>query len=281
MKDLRDAKTRLELDVAERVKKLREEIAMLRDASVLKDEFIRVTNHELRTPLDIIRGNLDMVLKGESGRISLLTQEYLTDVLMGADRLTKLVNDMLDISRIESDRIKFKLEEVDLKEIFNTIKNEFTQTFHQKSIDFIIDYPQDVFLIFSDRARIFQILDNFLGNSLKFTPAKGRVTLGARNEKDTVVLLVHDTGIGIRPEDQYKIFKRFPRIDSNMPDAPVGTGLGLNLVYQLSEKLGGDTWMESTGIGMGTTFFIRLPCAGSKRADALKRFHERFLQEGI
>ncbi len=276
-RDLRDAKTRLELDVAARVKGLHEEISSLHDASRSKDDFIRITNHELRTPLDVIRGNIDMVLKGETGIVPPRTREYLIDALSGADRLTKLVNDMLDISRIESGRMKFTLEEIDLKEILETIQKEFEPIFRKKGVVFTLHYPETVSLVFSDRARIFQMIDNFLGNALKFTPSGGHVTLMVRGEQDTVAVSVQDTGIGVRPEDRQKLFKRFPQIDLGMLDVRQGTGLGLNLVYQLIEKLGGEVWMESPGLGKGATFSFKLPSAGSARAAALRRFHDRFL----
>lgn len=273
-----DTKTRLELDVSQQVKELHEQIASLRDASRSKDEFIRITNHELRTPLDVIRGNLDMVLKGETGPISPHMQEYLADALMGADRLTKLVNDMLDISRIEGGRMKFALQETDLKEILQTIEKEFEPIFRKKDVVFTLQYPDALPHVFSDKERIFQMIDNFLGNALKFTPAGGHVTLAARDEGETIVVSVQDTGIGIRPEDKGKLFKRFPQIDLGLLDVQRSTGLGLNLVYQLIEKLGGEVWTESPGLGKGATFSFRLPRAGSARAAALARFHERFFE---
>ena len=177
--DLQDAKTRVELDVAARVKDLREEIQASRDASRSKDDFIRITNHELRTPLDVIRGNIDMVLKGETGVLPVRTSEYLADALMGADRLTRLVNDMLDISRIESGRMRFVLEEIDIKEILQTIQKEFEPVLRRKGLIFSLHYPETSSLVFSDRNRIFQIIDNFLSNALKFTTAGGHISLTA------------------------------------------------------------------------------------------------------
>ncbi len=267
-------------DSATAARELREQIASLRENSRSKDEFIRITNHELRTPLDVIRGNIDMVLKGETGLIPARTREYLVDTLMGADRLTKLVNDMLDISRIESGRMQFTLEEMSLQEILQTIQKEFVPVFQRKELAFSLHYPETISPIFSDKARIFQVIDNLLGNALKFTPAGGRVTLTARDEQeDTVVVSVQDTGIGVRPEDHGKLFTRFPQIDLGVLDMQKGTGLGLNLVHQLIEKLGGEVWMESPGLGKGATFSFRLPRAGSARAEALQRFHNRFFNE--
>ena len=141
----------------------------------------------------------------------------------------------------------------------------------------MLHYPDALPPIFSDTMRIFQMMDNFLGNALKFTPAGGRVTVAAREEHDTVAVSVQDTGMGVRAEDRGKLFKRFPQIDLGLMDMQRGIGLGLNLVHQLVEKLGGEVWMESPGLGKGSTFSFRLPRAGTPRAAALQRFHERFL----
>lgn len=277
LQNLRDAQASPDASQTAQIKDLQEQVSSLHDASRSKDEFIRITNHELRTPLDVIRGNIDMVLKGETGALPERTREYLADALMGADRLTKLVNDMLDISRIESGRMKFSLEPIKLSDILQTIQKEFEPVFKRKDIVFTLRYPDTLPPVFSDAMRIFQVIDNFLGNALKFTPAGGHVTVTAREEHEMLTVSVQDTGIGVRAEDRGKLFKRFPQIDMGLLDVQRGTGLGLNLVHQLVEKLGGEVWMESPGLGRGATFSFRLPQAGSPRAAALHRFHERFL----
>ena len=183
----RKAHKDVEQVVAERTKHLQETIARLNDASRVKDEFIRITNHELRTPLDVIRGNIDMVLKGEAGDVGTEAKAYLQDAILGADRLTKLVNDMLDISRIETGRMKFALEEVDLSKLLKTAHNEFFPIAREKKITFHLEMPEAIPLLFSDRTRIFQIIDNLLGNALKFTPPGGSITIFVREEGDTEI----------------------------------------------------------------------------------------------
>ena len=262
---------------ATRVKKLEAKIKHLENLSHSKNEFIRITNHELRTPLDIIRGNLDMVLKGETGPLPEETREYLKDVLLGADRLTKIVNDMLDISRIESERMRFTLEKVDIADLLKTVTEEFTHLAKEKNLTLYLKTPRDLPFVFSDRSRIFQIIDNLIGNSLKFTPKNGLITLSAEKKGDVVIVSVQDSGIGIRKEDMQKLFQRFPDIDSSAIGSPKGTGLGLSLLWQLVEKLGGKIWAESEGPGKGTTFFFELPIADSERAKTLQRFHKQFL----
>lgn len=256
--------------------KLSREITRLKAAAHSKDEFIRITNHELRTPLDVIRGNLDMVLKGETGHIPAHTEEYLSDALMGADRLAKLVNDMLDISRIESDRMKFTLEDVHIGELLKTLETEFTPIVKASQVALYLDASADCPHVFSDRSKLFQILDNLLGNAIKFTPPGGSITISARPEGENAQVSVKDTGIGISREDQRKLFKQFPDIDAGKVYGAKGIGLGLALVWQLVEKLGGEVWVESEGRGKGTTFSFRIPCSGTERAKALARYHSRF-----
>jgi signal transduction histidine kinase len=270
---LHDAEARLEFEVSQQTNELEAEVARLREASHAKDEFIRITNHELRTPLDVIRGNIDMVLKGETGEISARTKEYLADALLGADRLTKLVNDMLDISRVETGRMKFFLENIELVKFLETIHTEFVPLAKKRNLTLNLECPKDIPSVFSDRGRIFQAIDNFLGNSLKFTPEGGSITISARTEDSMVVISVRDTGAGIRLEDQKKLFKRFPQIENTTTEGTKGTGLGLYLTKHIVEKLGGRIWAESAGSGKGATFSVALPRAGTSAAESLERLH--------
>lgn len=264
-------------EVRKHIEALEAEVAYLKELSRSKDEFIRITNHELHTPLDVIRGNLDMVLKGETGTLPAKTREYLQDALLGADRLSKLVNDTLSIARIETGRMEFKLEDIDLSRLLETIHSDFTPIAKERELSLYLELSPPLPHVLSDTEKLFQIIDNLLGNSLKFTPRGGSITIRAWSEDDSVVVAVHDTGIGIRPEDKVKLFKKFPQIDTSMIEAPKGTGLGLYLVWQLVEKLGGEIWIESPGLGKGAMFSFRLPRSGSERAKELERYHSVFL----
>lgn len=271
---LRDADAKLEFEVTRRTNELESEVARLREASHAKDEFIRITNHELRTPLDVIRGNIDMVLKGETGEIPARTIEYLADALLGADRLTKLVNDMLDISRVESGRMKFFLENIDLIKFLKVIHKEFAPLTKKRGIALNLECPGDLPAVFSDRNRIFQAIDNFLGNALKFTLEGGSITIGAKTGEGLVTVYIRDTGAGVREEDQKKLFKRFPQIETITTEGAKGTGLGLYLTKHIVEKLGGRIWAESAGLGKGATFFLALPRAGMSEAESIKRQYQ-------
>lgn len=273
-KDLYDAKTGMEMEVQKRTRELESETARLKELIRSKDEFIRMTNHELRTPLDVIRGNVDMIIKGEAGEISDETREYLRDVLTGADRLTGIVNDMLDVARVEAGRMKFELDDVDIREVLEQLVKEFKPVAKDKNITLDLKASDSLPKMFSDKAKIFQILDNLIGNSMKFTPAGGAITIFASEEDDMVMISVSDTGIGIKPDDQKKLFKKFPQIDTSEIATKKGTGLGLNLVWQLIHKLGGQIWADSKGRWKGAIFSFQLPKAGTKKAQSLKRFHE-------
>ena len=273
----KEARRALEDQIAKRTKGLEAQVAYFKDLSHLKDEFIRITNHELRTPLDVIRGNVDMVLKGEAGQISEKTKEYLGDALAGADRLTKLVDAILDISRIETGRMKFTLEDIDLTSLVKTLENEFKPLAQKRQLALLLEIPSKPLFVFSDRGKLFQILDNLLGNALKFTPEGGSITINVRGEEETVFVSIKDTGIGMKLEDQSKIFKQFPQIEGSTIQASKGAGLGLYLAWQLVEKLGGQIWGQSQGLGKGTTFSFRLPRSNTDRAKALARYHSIFL----
>lgn len=253
------------------------EIARLKEMVEEKEEFIRVTIHELRTPLDAIRGNIDMLLKGEAGQLLPAVREYLVDVLAAADRLVKIVNDTLDLARIETGRMKFQLEDVDLTALLKSLVGELTVIAKENHITLSLEVPADLPHVFSDCDKIVEVVDNLLGNALKFTPAGGSITVSARPEGEVVLVWVKDTGIGISFEDQAKLFRRFPKIDTSLIGSPKGTGLGLVLVWQVVEKLGGEIWVESEGSGKGATFYFRLPQAGTERAQELLRYHATFL----
>ena len=255
--------------------RLKAELKHLKEASRSKDEFIRITNHELRTPLDIIRGNVDMVLKGETGQISKRTREYLQDVLLGADRLTKLVNTMLDVSRAESRRMQFTIEDVNTEEFLKNIYEEFSSIAKDKGIILYLKTDPDLPRITTDKIKLYEIMDNFLGNAIKFTPRGGTITIRGSEAGNMVRIAVVDTGIGIRAEDLPKLFKKFPDIDTNAIGAPKGNGLGLALVHQIATRLMGRLWAESGGLGKGLTFYCELPATGGTTAKKLITLYSR------
>lgn len=241
-----------------RAKALERENARLRELAKIKDEFLRIVSHELRTPMDVIRGNLDMVLKGDAGEIGQQAQAYIKDSLESADRLTKLVNDMLDTSRIETGRLRFNLQKADITGMIHHVVSDLQILAEKKNIKLVFVPPKKtVPAVLTDAERITQVLDNLIGNAVKFTP-KGSVEVSVRKEGETAVVSVKDTGIGIREEDRHKLFKRFPEID-NSGVGGRGSGLGLYIASEILAKMGGRIWVESKGRGKGSTFSFALP----------------------
>lgn len=274
----KDTNKTFEVGLRKRTQELEAEVASLKEVSRSKDEFIRLTSHEIRTPLDAIRGNIYMVLQGETGEISEKTKEYLDDALAGADRLLRLVSDMLDIARIETGHMKFSLEDINLAALLKTFEGEYAPFAKGARLSLAVEVDPNFPSVYSDNVKVLQILVNLVGNALKFTPPGGSITIRAATSEDTVAISVTDTGIGIAVEDIGKLFTRFPEIDKSSFGVQKGTGLGLFLSKQLADKLGGTIKAESAGLGKGSTFTFWLPISGSKRADTLKRFHQIVLE---
>ena len=280
-KELSDAKIELELKVRQRTAELERDLAHARELARAKDEFISFTSHDLRTPLDVMRGNLDMVLKGETGALTPETRAYLADVLSSADRLVNLVNDILDISRIESGRMKFELETLELTDVMREVTAEYEKKASDKGVGLGFESAQGGAPVYTDRAKVVRIVHNLLGNAVKFTPKGGAIHARVLTEGDYVVGEVRDSGIGVSQVDQSKLFQKFARLEQGpTPEATQGTGLGLYLSRELARKLGGELSAESEGLGKGAIFRFRLPAAGTQRALEIQRAAEQEVKQG-
>lgn len=269
----------LEGELIKRTKQLHDlenELIRAKRLSVSKDEFIRVTSHELRTPMDVIRGNLDMVLKGEVGELPPKVKEYLRDALLGSDRLAGIVNEMLDISRIETGALKFDFKEFDVKELIDSLAKDFGPLVEKKNLKLELNIKSGLPKVFADLGKVFQVFDNLIGNAIKFTP-EGLITITIYQENDFVITELKDTGIGIAKEDQAKVFQKFPQIEKEMmePEAiEKGTGLGLYISHELVNKMGGKIWAESEGRSKGSKFSFSLPAAKSPKAREIARLYK-------
>lgn len=271
-KQLHDTETLLEVRVAEKTNSLKNELARAKELANSKDEFIRITSHELRTPTDVVRGNLDMVLKGETGTLLPKTKEYIEDALLGTDRLASIVNDMLDISRIETGKLKFNFKDVNIKEIIDPLIKDFTILAEKKKLSLAAHVKKGLPKVSVDSEKVIQILDNLIGNAIKLT-LKGSITVNAHEESDFLVVEVSDTGIGILEEDQPKLFEKFPQIDKSEAGNIKGTGLGLYICHRLVEKMGGRIWVTSSH-HKGSTFRFSLPIAQSQKAKEILRLYQ-------
>lgn len=228
----------------------------------LKSEFVATVSHELRTPMTSIRGYVDILLMGAAGALNENQTHFLQIVKNNTERLNILVNDLLDISRIESGRVTLALQPVNLRDVAENVLAEALRRSQEekKPIAFALDAAQDLPHVYVDAERIRQVIGNLIDNAYRYTPKNGQVTVRvhALNENH-VQVDVQDTGIGIPLQDQERIFDRFFRGEDPLVLATPGTGLGLAIVKQLVEMHNGRIWIESEGSGKGSTFSFTLP----------------------
>ena len=224
----------------------------------LKSEFVATVSHELRTPMTSIRGYVDVLLMGAAGALSESQVHFLDIIKSNTERLNILVNDLLDISRIEAGRVTLSFQSVDLREVAEEIVAEVRQRSkdEDKPMQVAIRSNGSLPRVIADPERIRQILGNIVDNAYNYTPEDGEITISIHQDSpNTVQVDVKDSGIGISIEQQERVFERFFRGEDPLVLATPGTGLGLPIVKQLVEMHHGKIWMTSTGIpGEGSTF---------------------------
>ena len=244
-------------------------VAVLRDISReaeverLKNEFISTVSHELRTPMTSIKGYTDLLVNERVGSLSEQQRHFAQIIKNNADRLTALVNDILDISRIETGRLKLQIEPLDLSQLINNVIDSIQGQMVEKSLEVTLDLPPTLPSASGDESRVIQILENLISNAWKYTPEGGQVTIRAQVVNNFVQVDVTDTGIGIEQKDLSHIFDRFYRTEQAEVQAVDGSGLGLSIVKMFVELLGGKIWVESE-INRGSTFSFSLPLAVEK-----------------
>jgi signal transduction histidine kinase len=253
---LRESYNNLEQQVAERTHELGEAITQLEATSRHKSDFLANMSHELRTPLNAIIGFSEVLLERMFGEINAKQKEYLQDILSSGRHLLSLINDILDISKVEAGRMELQLAPMDLRFVLQNAVSLVRERATRQGINVALDVDDSVGTIEADERRVKQILLNLLSNALKFTPAGGRVMLTAVRIDDAVQISVRDTGIGIRSEDRDRIFEEFQQAGPGK--AVEGTGLGLALAKRFIEMHGGRIWVEST-VGAGSEFTFTLP----------------------
>jgi PAS domain S-box-containing protein len=228
----------------------------------LKSEFVATVSHELRTPMTSIKGYVDILLMGAAGALNENQAHFLDIVRTNTDRLSILVNDLLDISRIEAGRVSLSLQALDLREIVDDVITDLLRRSQEenKPIGLTLDAPPDLPRVKGDLERVRQILTNLVDNAYHYTPANGQITIHIQPVDSAVQVDVKDTGIGIPLADQDRIFERFYRGEDPLVLATPGTGLGLAIVRQLVNMHKGKIWMDSKGMpGDGSMFSFTLP----------------------
>ena len=246
-------------ELADQNELLRRQHIALEQASALKSQFLANMSHEFRTPLNAILGYTHMLLNGVTGPVSDQQRKSLTRIDSNSRHLLALINDILDITRIEAGRMPLNLSTFRFPELVNEVMSELEPIIKRSNLVVSARMPRALPSLKSDRQKVKQIVLNLLSNALKFTPA-GSVTISAtHNGKNRFVdIAVTDTGVGIPPDDQVKVFEDFRQLDSSPARGYGGTGLGLSICRRLSQMLGGTIELESEP-GRGSTFTLRLP----------------------
>ncbi|HEU4345730.1 MAG TPA: ATP-binding protein, partial [Candidatus Binatia bacterium] len=223
-----------------------------------KSEFLANMSHELRTPLNAIIGFSEVLGERLFGELNEKQAEYTDDILSSGRHLLSLINEILDLSKIEAGRMELELATFDLPSAIDNARTFVREraTKHAITLDVAVDERLGEFV--GDERKIKQILLNLLSNAVKFTPEGGRIELKARRADGAVEISVRDTGIGILPEDQAKIFEEFRQVGGDYAHKIEGTGLGLTLAKKFVELHGGKIWVESE-VGKGSTFIFTLP----------------------
>jgi len=215
-------------------------------------------SHELRTPLNAIIGFSEALLEQMFGPVNPKQMEYLNDVLGSGKHLLTLINDILDLSKIEAGRMDLDVDRFSLVEALNNGITMIRERASRHAIKVTLDVAPDLDLIEADPRKVKQVLFNLLSNAVKFTSDGGRVEVTARRANGDAVIAVRDTGIGSAPEDQSRIFEEFQQARRQSERSREGTGLGLALAKRFVELHGGRIWVESA-VGKGSTFTFTLP----------------------
>jgi len=231
----------------------------LRRADEMKSRFLSNMSHEFRTPLSSIRGLSKLLLDRIDGDLTEEQEKQVNFILKGAESLTELVNDLLDLAKIEAGKVEVRPKKFEVAELFSALRGMLRPLLVTETVKLIFDEPADSMMLYNDEAKVSQILRNFISNAIKFTEA-GEIRISAARlpDADAIRFSVADTGIGIAPEHQQIIFEEFGQVENRLQHRVKGTGLGLPLCRKLAELLGGRVEMESE-LGKGSVFSAVIP----------------------
>lgn len=229
-------------------------------ANEAKSDFISLVSHELRLPMTSIRGYTDLLLKEMAGPLNQAQERFLQTVKRNLNRMAVLVNDLSDINRIESGRMKFELTSFDVRDVVHHVADDLQEAVDERQQALSLEFPGELPPIYADRTRIAQVLTNLVSNATKYTPEGGEIAVRAQPAEGEVRVEVVDNGIGISEEDQARLFSQFFRADAMEVQDQAGWGLGLSIVKKLVEAQGGRVECRSK-LGEGSTFTVTVPMA--------------------
>jgi PAS domain S-box-containing protein len=254
-------------DVTERKREVEEQSRRMQEANRLKSEFLANMSHELRTPLNAVIGFASLMHSGKVGPVSELHKEYLGDILNSSRHLLQLINDVLDLAKVESGRMDLRVDQVDVARVAQEVNDILRGLAAEKRVRTALDVDPSLGVVLVDGRMLKQVLYNYLSNAIKFTQEGGRVWMRiAPAPGDTFRIDVEDTGVGVREQDMSRLFIEFQQLDVGAAKRYPGTGLGLALTRRIVEAQGGSVSVRST-FGQGSTFSAVLPRAVSERAE--------------
>ena len=248
----------LESKVQERTKQLALALEEVKEINKMKSEFISAVSHELRTPLTSIKGYASLLITGKLGAVPETVKERLEKINAHSDNLVKMINNLLDIARIESGRVEMKMEKCDIAAIIETAHDLLTPQLKEKNLQWKTDISEGVPALVLDKHQVERIFINLVGNAIKFTPENGAITVRVRHDPRAAAIEVSDTGIGVSRADLNKLFDEFYRVDNEINQSVKGTGLGLSLVKKIVDAHKGKIGVTSE-LNHGTTFHFTLP----------------------
>jgi len=248
-------------------RKLEEANEYLREMDRQKSEFVSIASHQLRSPLTAVKGYSSMLLEGSYGPISEKMSEILRRIFESSNHLVSIVEDFLNLTRIEQGQMSYKFERVDMKELVRRVAEEYGPRAEEKNLSYSFHSGDTAeYFVKGDRDKLIQIVSNLIDNSIKYTPSGSvAVSLAKKSGGSSVLLRVEDTGVGIAPKDMKMLFRKFirGRADGGKKLYTEGTGIGLYVAKQMIEAHQGRIWAESGGPGKGSAFFIELLSAES------------------
>jgi signal transduction histidine kinase len=245
-------------EVARLIKKLENNNDRLKELDKQKSEFVSLASHQLRGPVSVIQGYVSMLIEGDYGQISAEAKIALQKVFQTGTGLNFLINDYLDVSKLDKGEMEYVLEDIKISEFLEEILKTFEPIFVQNKIELIKNISKTNIKVRGDKNKTRQIISNIIDNSLKYTPT-GSIKVELNNDLEFVVISIADTGIGIPIDKLDNIFEKFNRTEEAISLSVTGTGLGLYVAKIMTEAQGGKIWAESKGPGSGSTFHIKLP----------------------
>ena len=233
----------------------------------IKTEFISTVSHELRTPLTSIKGYTDLLTNPKVGELNNRQHDFLDIIQSNAERLSNLVNDILDISRIDGGKVNLDLQTIAITPLIQTVLKDFTFEIEEKGLSLVKNIPPNLPFIYADPNRVTQILANLVSNAVKYTHPNGQLELNVQVVDNFMQFDIKDTGLGLSEADQQHVFERFFRAERDADSLVDGTGLGLSIAQMFVRLMGGSIWLESE-LGVGSIFSFTLPLDNAKSHSA-------------